>query len=305
MTMGDITQTHRLTFQNNVALAIQQLQSAYRDAFTFQPNLKGRQAQVLELVGPSEAIIDGARGGDTPHIEPQLEDVYMRPRRIEWGRLVEKADEIKNPLDVGSKYMQEAGGAVNRAEDRIYRSAFFGNRLVGMDGQTSQAMTLAAGFNLVPINYVNSGAAANSGLTYEKIVWGLALLAGNQVDMEREQFFMSVTRVQEANLYNMREFINADWTKTLVVDEGNKRIKSFMGVSFLRDQSLGTNGTAGQRRCPLWAKSGMHRGEFSPLDTKMERNAGKSYRVHLYLEEFVGASRSEDGKVVAIDCLES
>lgn len=304
MTMGPITAAHRTTFQSNVALAVQQLRSAYRAAFTFQPNLKGRQTQLIELVGPSEAIIDGPRGGDTPHIEPSVEDVYMRPRRIQWGRLIEPEDEIKNPLDVGSKYMQEAGGAVNRAEDKIMRGAFFGSRLVGQDGSVSQPMTLTANFNLVPVNYVRTGAAANSGLTYEKIVWALALLAGNQVDMERDEFFMPLTKVQEADLYNMREFINSDWTDRLVVDEGNKRIKSFMGVTFLRDQSLGTNGTNGVRRCPLFAKSGMHFGEFMPLDTKLERNSSKNYQMHPYLEEWVGATRSEDGKVIAVDCAE-
>jgi hypothetical protein len=304
MTMGPITAAHRTTFQQNVELALQTKRSAYRDAFTFQPNLKGRQAQIIELVGPSEAIVDGARSRDTPHIEPNVEDVYMRPRHLEWGRLIEKEDEIKNPLDVGSKYLQEGSGAMARGEDNIYRDAFFGSRLVGQDATTAQAMVLTAGFNLVPYDYVRTGAAAGSGLTYEKIVWGMAMLGANNVDMERDEFFMAVTSQQEADLYNMREYINADWTKHLVVDEGNRRIKSFFGVNFLRDQKLATNGTAKRRRCPLFCKSGMHRGEFSPLETNMDRNSGKSYRIHLYTEEWVGATRSEDGKVIAIDCLE-
>jgi hypothetical protein len=119
MAFGPITDAQRVGYQDNVTLALQQKRSRCRDYFTFQPILKGRVALAIEVVGVETAIIDGARGGDTPAIEGSLEDTWMKPRQLEWGKLVEKEDAVKNMTDYTSTYVQIGAAAIARGEDMI------------------------------------------------------------------------------------------------------------------------------------------------------------------------------------------
>ncbi len=304
MGYSPITDAQRVGYQENVTLALQQKRSRYREYFTFQPNLKGRVALAIEVIGDEEAIIDGARGGDTPAIEGSVEDTWMKPRQLEWGKLVEKEDRVKNMTDYTSTYVQTGAAAIARGEDSILRQAFYGPRLVGQDGTSSEALTLTPDFNLVPVDYVAEGAAANSGLTVEKLNYALTLLAANEVDLERDIVAMAIGAKQENQLYNQLKYASKEFRDKAVLDEDRKQVASFGQISFVRDQRLPTNGAAKQRRCPLWVKSGMHYAEFDPLETNLDRNPQKKFRVQAYMEEWFGGTRGENGKVIYIDCLE-
>jgi hypothetical protein len=303
MAQEAITAAHRLEYKENVQLAIQQKTPKFPDRFTFQPNMSGRQAKIIDLFGADEPIINGPRGGDTPHIEPKVEQVWMKPDQLEWGRLIEKEDTIKTHIALQSPYVQNGAASIVRGKDDICAAAFFGPRIVGQDGTTTEAYVADTALNLVPVNYVPSGAAANSGLTFAKIAWGRTLMVTNEVDIESEDLFMAITGHEENDLYNQVQFLNKDYRERTVVDDKSKKVLSFMGIEFVRFQRLATvDGSPNITRAPLWCKSGMHFGEFDALETTIERNPQKKYRLHPYMETWVGATRSEDLKVVEIRC---
>jgi hypothetical protein len=301
MALEAVTAAHRLTYSENVAMAVQQKRSRFENAFTYQPNLKGRQARVIELFGAESAIIDGESNGDTPHIASRIEDVWCRPRHLEWGKILEKEDEIKAAIDYQSVAVQTGAATIARGKDAIMASAFFGARVVGQDGLTVEAFSNPGGN--VPVNYVKSGGAVNSGLTFDKIVRGQSIMAANEVDIEQDQVFMAITNRQMEDLYTMVQFLSKDYREKTVVDDKERTVISFMGTTFIRWQSLPITGS--NRRCPMWVKSGMHFAEFMPVETKLERNVAKKYRLHPYIETYVGATRSEDAKLVEILCLEA
>lgn len=303
MAFEAITSAHRLTYQENVILTAQQLRPTLVPAFTFQPNMSGREAKAIDIFAADEAIIDGPRGGDTPHIEPRVEQVWMKPRQIEWGRVIEKEDTIKAAIDLQSTYVKSGAGAIVRGRENICAEAFFGPRLVGQDGTQTAAYSADENVNLVPVNYVSSGTPANSGLTFDKLAQAFTLLVGNEVEVEMEEIYIAVTRFEEKNLYEQVQFLSKDYREKTVVDDKSKRIQSFLGINFLRFQRLPlVSGSTTIRRVPLWCKSGMHFGEFSPLETSLERNPQKKYRLHPFMETWCGATRSEDYKVIDIRC---
>jgi hypothetical protein len=306
MAFEAVTALHRATFQDNFALASQQLRSRLRDYCTFHPDLKGEQSRALQLVAPRTAIIDGERLGDTPAVEGQREDVFIRPRRIEDGFLNEKEDNIKLVTDLTNTDLQAMAAAFERANDAIITSAFFGPRYVGKYGQTAEAYNNPNG--IVAIDYVKSGVATNSGLTFAKIVRGLSLLQKAEVDIEREMVACAYTNMQMEDLYNQVQFTSADYRKEnkLITDDVTKTVISFMGISFVRINALPTvSGSPTHRRVPLWVKSGMHYGQFMPREVNLDRNPQKKYRLHAYGEEWFGATRSEDVKLVEIRCIEA
>lgn len=298
-----ITEAHRLTYQENVKLAAQQMTAKFPDRFTFQPNMSGRQAKIIDLFGADEPIINGARGGDTPHIEPKTEQVWMSPTQAEWGRLIEKEDEIKTVISLQSPYVQTGAATMARAKDMICGDAFFAPRIVGRDGTQTEPYVADANINLVPVNFVPLGVAANSGLTFAKIARARTLFVKNEVDIESEQINCAIAAEEEENFYNQVPLLSKDFRDRTVVDDGNKRVVSFFGVEFVRYQRPKfVDGSTTIHRIPMWCKSGMHYGEFDPLKTSIERNIGKKNRLQAYMELWAGATRSEDIKVVDIRC---
>lgn len=305
MAFEAVTAAHRLAYKENVQLAVQQKRSRFENYFTYQGNLTGRQMRMLELIGTTEARVDAERGGDTPHIEARIEDVWLRPRRLDWGRLIEKEDTIKAAIDYSSVSVQDGAAAIARGRDRIMAAAFFGPRIVGQDGsQAPEAFNNPNGN--VPVNYVKTGSATNSGLTIPKLIRGLSILSAGEVDLEMDQACCAVSNIQMEDLYNSLQFTSKDFRDKAVFDDKERTVLSFMGITFVRWQGLPTvTGQPTQRRIPLWTKSGMHYGPFSDLETQIERNANKNYRLHPYMEIWCGATRSEDAKVVEIICSEA
>lgn len=303
MAYEPVTSLHRLEYSQNVALATQQLTPKFPDTFTFQPNMMGKAARAITLFGAEEPIIDGARGGDTPHIEGSNEQVWMKPRQLEWGKIIEKEDTIKAAIDLQSPYVRNGAATIVRGTDKICAEAFFAPRMTGDQGLTLTPYTPTANINLVPVDYVASGATANSGLTFAKLAWGRTLFVNNEVDIESEDLWCAITGHEENDLYNQVQFLNKDYRERTVVDDASKRVTSFMGINFKRYQKLPfVTGSTTIHRIPLYCKSGMHYGEFSALETTIERNPQKKYRLHPYMETWRGATRSEDVKVVDIRC---
>jgi hypothetical protein len=303
MAFEAVTAAHRLAFKENVDLALQQKQSRVVDTFTYQSGMTGRNARMIQLIGTSEARRNPARGGETPDIPARVEDVWMAPECLDWGQTIEKEDTIKAVIDYKGYAVQTGTSAINRGRDNICVDAFFGPRRVGQDGLTVENW---AG-STIAHDYVASGGAVASGLTLDKIIRGVSLMSAAEVEVETDPLFCLVNNVQMENLFRMAQLQSADFRKEhrLVLDEGMKMVIEFFGVRFIRYQRLSTvTGQPARRRVPLYAKSGMHYGAFDELETSIERNVQKRYRLHPYMELWAGATRSEDAKVVCIECNE-
>lgn len=299
-----ITAAHRLAFKENVDLALQQKQSRVVDTFTYQSGMTGRNARLIQLIGTSEARRNPARGGETPDIPARVEDVWMQPECLDWGQTIEKEDSIKAVIDYKGYAVQTGTGAINRGRDNICVDAFFSARRTGQDGLTVEAWAGPT----VAHDYVASGGPVASGLTLDKIIRGVSLMAAAEVEVETDPLFCLVNNIQMENLFRMAQLQSADFRKEhrLVLDEGMKMVIEFFGVRFIRYQRLSTvTGQPNRRRVPLYARSGMHYGVFDELETSIERNVQKRYRLHPYMELWAGATRSEDAKVVAIECNEA
>lgn len=292
--MGPVTDAHKLTYQRNVELAVQQKKSRFDDAFTEYPDLSGRQACMLELIGPTSAIIDGNRGGDTPNIDNNLEPLWMLPHQVEWGKLIEKEDAIKALTDYQSPFVQSGAAALKRDTDRfIYAPALFGNRKIGQDGGTTSAWagrTVTQGIGSVDD-------LTDTGMNVKKLIRGIRYMQGDQVDIDDEMKFAAVNAQGMEELYRDITYVNTDYRNKSVLE--GKQVREILDITIIPYEYL-TDFDATHYTFAMWVKSGMHRGTFSAVQTKAEPNPAKKYRIHPYMEQWVGATRSEDAKVVKI-----
>lgn len=293
--MGPVTDGHKLTYKENVMLAVQQKKSKFEQAFTYQNDLKGRIACMLELIGATTAIIDGNRGGDTPNIDNQIEPVWVTPHQIEWGKLIEKEDAIKALTDYQSPFVQAGAAAIVRGRDSVFASAIFGDRKIGQDGTTVSSYDTTN-----KVVAVGVGSTAATGMNLAKISRAKRYLLAAQVDLDMEDLWGVLNAQEQEELYN-DILANATMpdAKKAVVDASMKQVVSVGGVKFVNYESM-SNYDGSTYTAAIWCKSGMHYGDFDPLQTRAEPNPAKKYRVHPYMENWWGASRSEDVKVIKV-----
>lgn len=298
---GGVDAVYKVQYQDNVMLALQQKESRLEKCYSFIPNMKGVAMQAVELVGASEARLDAPTDSPTPNINPGHKGIYVKPRRLDWGRTIPSTTEIKAAVDYQSVYVQEGTSAIRRGKDRLLASALYGPRLVVTDESMIGAPT-AIPFDLASQQIaVNYGMGSNTSLTVKKLVHAVAKLGKAEVDIDNEPLWCIITFDENESLYAELQVTSKDYRNKAQFDE--KRVMSFMGINFEYYNGLPLDATSGYRRCPLFAKSGMHYGDAMPIRTQIEKNPAMQYQPHPYIEHWAGATRSEDAKVVDILCV--
>jgi hypothetical protein len=304
MAFDAITAAQRLEYSGNVALALQQKKNHLEMCATYQPNLKGKASRVIELFGARDGHFDKPRGSTIQPTGATVEQVWCKPRRLNTEPFVlEAEDEIKNATDYASSYVQSDAATLARMKNRVMADALVAARLIGEDGTETAAYSNPNGS--VPVNYVPSGTPADSGLTVPKIVKGLELLELADVDVEQEEIFLQVTSTQITDLYNQLMFTNKDYRDKAVIDEARKSVREILGVKIIRMPNTYVPKVSTSRRPMLFAKSGLHYGDFLPVTSTLERSVERYNRVVGFSEMWCGATRSEDAKFVQINCLEA
>jgi hypothetical protein len=309
---GPVSDTYKLRYSMLVVQAVQQMKSRFEDFFTEASDVAGRQKQILDLLEPTTAIVDGIRGGDTPNIDTNHEPVWMSPRQIEWGKLIEKEDYIKALTDYEGPYVMGGAMAMMRAKDLIYVTALLGNRIIGLDGTTTAAWVNTftgqdgnAHNRYVPNTVGSADGATAVGFNVRKINRAKRIFKQQYVEVEYEALIACVNAQADEELYNDIITINTDYRKMAVLDEQERVVHRVAMTDIVTYENIpGTPAVTGDVGADyvgaMWCKSGMYKGYFSPLATYADPSPTKKFRIQCYAEEWMGTTRSEDAKIVQI-----
>lgn len=290
---GPVTDANRVTYRENVRLALQEMNAIYDNTFEFDSQLAGEQAQVIDIIGASEARRNAPEGGDTPNIGATHEPVWCAPERNDWGKLIERGDAVRALTDFKSSYVQGGAKAMVRGKNAILAGAVFANRRIGKQGVTSSAW---AG-STVPIDTDQSGTPTS--MTVAKILRAYRYLEEAEVNVEEEEIFLGLDPEENEQLYNDLTFVSKEYRDQAVVEK--KRVKSILGLTIVPGKRFSVfDPSAEISVAPLWVKRGMVWGQFMPLKVDSAPNPNKQYREHPYMEEYLGATRVEDALVVKI-----
>lgn len=284
-------------FTSNVQLLSQQLPSRFRPYVTVE-NKTGKSAQMMNQVGEIAAQRRTTRHADTPILTTPHDSRWVFPVDYEWGDLIDKQDDvgIRSIASFEGPYARVAAAALNRAMDDEVISAFFSDTTkTGEDAGTTTTWTAFVAAN------ANHQITAGSGLTAAVIKQGLKALREAEVDLSVEKVCMAVSAEQIEDLQLEDQYINYDYTGNGVLEDGG--VKPFLGVHFVHSERLAVN-VSSQRRCPMWAQSGIGLGIFDDIKGRISERDDKSYATQVYASGTFGATRLEEKKIVEIACAE-
>ncbi len=285
---NEITTAFVQQYKANVALLLQQRGSKLAGALMTGTSV-GKAGKVLEQIGPVVAQKRTSRHADTPLIETPHAARWAFPSDYEWADLIDDQDKLRTLIDPQSPYAVNGAYALGRAKDDEIIAAFFGTAKTGEDGDVDEAFDTAT-YQI---------AVGGAGLTVGKLRTAKRLLMAAEVDVDNDPLYVAIGATQHDNLLGETQAVSLDFTDKPVLVDG--RIRAFMGFNFIDCNRLGLDGS-GDRRCPAWAKSGMHLEMWNDINTQISDRPDKSHATQVYVKGTYGATRLEQGKIIEIIC---
>jgi hypothetical protein len=281
-------------YKANVELLLQQEGSRLRNAVSTGTHV-GKAASIVEQFGSATAQLKVGRHADTPLLDLSQDKRWVFPLDYEWASLVDNEDQLRAIIDLTSPYARAGAAAMNRAIDDVILTAIFGTNFTGENGTTSESFgTLGSGTYDVG---VNTGGTA-SALNVAKLQLAIrTLMTANKGELT-EPVYGAISSYEHDSLLKEIQVVNKDYSNGAVLEDG--KVKRFMGVDFIITERLTV--TSGNRLIPVWLKSGVYLGLWKDLMTEITKRSDKSYATQVYLCMTLGATRTQLGKQIRIQC---
>ena len=281
-------------YKANVELLLQQTDSRLAGAVTVGSYV-GKAASTVEQFGSATAVQRTSRHADTPLLDLSQDKRWVFPTDYEWASLVDKQDQLRAIVELTSPYAMAGAASMQRVKDDIILAAIFGTNYTGENGTTAESFgTLGSGTYDVG---VNTGGTA-SALNVAKLQSGIQkLMLANKGELN-ESVYGAISSYEHDALLKEMQVVNKDYGNSAVLVDG--KVKRFMGVDFIITERLTI--TAGDRLIPLWLKSGMHLGMWDEVRAEIGPRADKGYATQVYLAMTLGATRTQLGKQIRIQC---
>jgi len=283
-------------FDSNWKHLVQQKNSKLKEYVTID-SIDGKEKSYNQLDATyMEQIVH--RSGDTRIRDQTMAKRWIRPLQYDCAKLVDEFDEqfLGEVVLPTSPIIQSHAQAYARTCDSIIIGALGGAASTGPTGIVQTA--LPAG-QKVAVNYVESGTAANSGLTIAKLRAAKFLFDSNEIDEEEERILV-VSAKQLQDLLRTIEVTSQDYNSVRALVDG--ALNTFMGFKFRRSQLLTKVSTV--RSCYAYVKSGVILAERG-LKTHMDVRTDLSHSLQIRSVASLAAVRMEEKKVVEIACDEA
>lgn len=283
-------------YKANIQIQYQQKGSRLRPHVRVES--QNAEFDFYDRIGPTEAVENTTRHGDTPLISTPHDRRRVALRDFDWADMVDKKDKLRMLADPTSAYTQNAVFGLGRKMDRVIIEAAFGTAYSGKTGST---MIAFPGASDVAVDYVESGVAANSNLTIAKLRRARFLLTSTEAEEEGEPLIAAITASQVQSLLRTTEITSADYNSVKALVNGE--IDTFMGFKFVRLELLPKSGNI--RSCLFFAKGGLLLAMADDVTVDVGPRRDKRNSTQIYVCGSFGASRMWEEKVLRVYCDES
>ena len=250
-----------------------------------------------DRIGATSAQEVTGRHQDTPLVNVPHDRRRVSLRDFDWAELIDRPDRMRLLIDPTSPYSQNASFALGRKMDEIILEAAFNSVSTGKTGSSTVTFPAA---QQIAVNFVESGAAANSGLTIGKLRKAKQMLDASETDPSDPRYII-VTAKQITDLLQTTEVTSADFNSVKALVQGD--VNTFMGFEFVRTELVNTDANS-YRRVPCFTKSGMLLAVGQDINVDIGPRRDKRNSTQVYCSASFGAVRMNEEKVIEIKCAE-
>lgn len=283
-------------YHSAVEIQFQQQGSRLRE--TVDVVTQGNEFDYYDRIEATAAEKRTTRHADTPLMETPHSRRRLAMEDYEWADLIDSQDKIRMLSDPTSEYAINAAWAHGRSLDEEIIAAATGTSFSGKTGATSVTHPTAS---QIAVDYVETGAAVNSGLTVGKLRQARFLFDSLETIMDGEKIWLIHTAKQMQDLLRTTEVTSHDFNTVKALVRGD--VDEFMGFTFKRTNLLAVSSDI--RTCLAYPQSAIKAAIGSEIVTRVEERADKGYSTQVYTKSTCGATRMWEEKVLDIACDES
>lgn len=285
---------HVFQFTKNVEMLLQQTNSRLSGAVS-TATYEGKAAQAvlqygdIEMTKITAGTAAGNWMGDTVWGSIEHHQRWVLPTDFAVSLPIAHQDVIRMLVDPQSGYAKAIQAAHNRAVDTTIAAAALGANQTGEI--TAPASTPLPASQII---------TTTGGLTIEKLILAREKLDAAMVDPSDERYIV-VSAKQISDLLKTTSVTSADYNTVRALVQGE--VDSFVGFKFIQYEGLGLTDTT--RFCFAFVKSGLHLGTWDNLMVRVDERPDKNYTRQIYARRTLGATRTQEKKVVQINCTEA
>lgn len=285
-------------FSTNLELKLQQMGSKLRGKVSEGFHV-GKQASPVNQVGAIQLKAPAGRFSPKNRTDADFTRRWVFPQDGEIDQLIDSFDELKTIVDPKSMYVQNAANAVGRGWDDAIISAAFGISYIGQDAAgLSQETFDTTNFRVA----ANFGSAANSGLSVAKLIEAKRIFRHYHVDIDTDPLTLVIGSKQESDLLNQVQVVSTEFNDKPVLVDG--KVTRFLGFDIVVSERLSY--ASNIRNVIAFAKSGMYLGIWKDTVNRASiRNDLSGEPYDLYTAASFGATRTQPGKVLQIQCADT
>lgn len=287
---------HVQQYTTNVRFLAQQMGSRLRDKVMAQ-SVTGKAAVPVEQIGTVSPVLLSTRHADSPMINTPHARRWVHPKDYAWGDMVDKQDAVRLLIDPKSPYARAGAEGMNRRIDLDIIAAFNATAYIGENGTTTEA------FDTTNQQILHGSV----GMTMTKLRQTVQKFRANEVDPS-EPVYVVLASKQIQDLMNETQMISLDYGSRATLDDpiqtGGMVLKPFSGIAgFIHSEQLTLSGTT--RSCFAWVPSGMCLGLWQDITANAAIRPDKNFNYYLHNAMTIGATRTENKRIVEIQCTES
>lgn len=287
-------------FSTNLELKLQQSGSKLRGLVNEGSHV-GKQASPVQQMNAVALRAPAGRFAPLDRVDTDFTRRWVFPQDGELPQLIDSFDELKTIVDPKSQYVTNAANAVGRAWDDCIINAALGTAYIGTDASGLSTETWSS-FSSAYTVASTFGASAAAGLTVAKLIEAKRILRHNQVDLESDPVTLIIGSQQESDLLNQVQVVSTEFNDRPVLVDG--RLTRFMGFNIVFSERLQYGSSV--RKCIAFAKSGLYLGVWRDMqNTVTIRNDLSGQPYQLYTSVSYGATRTQPGKIIEIDCADT
>ncbi len=297
--LTQLPEHYQTDFSDNWEHLVQQGESRLESSVT-KVTVKGKE-RTFDQLGKSKMRLITTRNGKTVPSDTPMAKRWLRPRGYDEVTYIDEFDsvalgELPTPQ---SEHVKSHAMAAKRTMDEVIIAALEGAAYIGEDGTTPVDVPAS---QKVAVDYVQSGTAANSGLTLAKMARAKYILDKNEVPMDGRYLAVSAKQINDL-LVNVIEIKSSDYNEVKALVDG--KVNRFMGFEFRVTELLTLVTATDVRTCIAYHKDGIALGIGKAEQARIDIRPDLNHTIQIRTVMMVGATRKEEERVVLIYCDES